>query len=171
MLLAGCLTALSWCSPTESQSLGLLSNFELNFELLWLLFVLCVCHPLMDHHCACVQRVKPSCNFWSVILLTNPGAIVDGVSVVNDTANLFASKLNSWLSNTHPGLSVNAFDSSLFAFQLSKVNMSVNDVLSALESLKPGKLTLINVIQSEECYSCYCWVCCLFLYHYSSTWI
>ena len=60
---------------------------------------------------------------------------------MNDIANLFASKLNSRL-NTHPGISANAFhsfDSSLFASQLSEVNVSVDDVLSALESLKPGK--------------------------------
>ena len=60
---------------------------------------------------------------------------------MNDIANLFASKLNSRL-NTHPGISANAFhsfDSSLFASQLSEVNVSVEDVLSVLESLKPGK--------------------------------
>ena len=91
---------------------------------------------------------KQSRNFWTVIRSlnksrgeTNHVPIVDGVTGVNDIANCFTSKLNSRL-NTHPGLSANAFhsfDSSLFASQLSEVNVFVDDLLNALESLKPGK--------------------------------
>ena len=56
-------------------------------------------------------------------------------------ATLLASKLSSRL-NTHPGLSaddLHSFDTSLLEYQLSEVKVSTDDVLSAIESLKPGK--------------------------------
>ena len=58
---------------------------------------------------------------------------------------LFPSKLSSQL-NTYPGLSASAFNSSLFAFQLSEVNVFLNNVLSALESLKPGRTDSNHII-------------------------
>ena len=91
---------------------------------------------------------KRSNNFWSVVHSLNKSRsknnrvpIVDSVSGESDIANLFASKLSSRL-NTHPGLSaddLHSFDTSLLEYQLSEVKVSTDDVLSAIESLKPGK--------------------------------
>ena len=124
---------------------------------------------------------KQSRNFWSVIRSlnesrgkTNHVPIVDGVTGVNDIVNLFASKLNSRL-NTHPGISANAFhsfDSSLFASQLSEVNVSVNDVLSTLESLKPGKTDSDRVSSNHLKFAIPVMLSLLFfLYCHSPTWI
>ena len=87
-------------------------------------------------------------NFCSVVHSLNKSRsknnrvpIVDSVSGESDIANLFASKLSSRL-NTHPGLSaddLHSFDTSLLEYQLSEVKVSTDDVLSAIESLKPGK--------------------------------
>ena len=105
--------------------------------------------PLVRSKLASTFSIKRSNNFWSVVHSLNKSRsknyrvpIVDSVSGESDIANLFASKLSSRL-NTHPGLSaddLHSFDTSLLLeYQLSEVKVSTDDVLSAIESLKPGK--------------------------------
>jgi hypothetical protein len=98
---------------------------------------------------------KTSRNFWSVVSSLckskskiNPVPVVDGVSGVNNIANLMASKLRSLL-NTHSGISSDdlnvLLDSSLSDSQLSEVIVSDEDILSAIHSLQSGKTDFDHV--------------------------
>ena len=83
---------------------------------------------------SCVHSISPGINRNCRV------PIVDRVCGEKCIANLFASKLSSRL-NTHSGLSADALNlgSSFLDGQLAEVMVSAEDVLSALESLKPGK--------------------------------
>ena len=98
-------------------------------------------------------------DFWSVVRSLNRSRnrnyrvpIVDGVCGENGIANLFASKLSSRL-NTHSGLSALNLGSSSLDGQLAEVMVSAEDVLSALESLKPGKTDFDRVSTNHLKYS------------------
>ena len=94
------------------------------------------------------------------------------MSVVRATLlTCFASKLSSRL-NTHPGLSadeLHSFNTSLLEYQLSEVKVSTDDVLSAIESLKPGKTDSDHVSSYHLKYAVP--VHCFLLYGYPSPWL